>query len=448
VGILADGQVVRSRRCLLVITSLYVVLAVVRSLLTPIGEAPDEPAHFAYVQYVITQRALPPPQPPQRGHFFENDHAVSLYEWYQPPLYYGMVALPVALVQWLHPNPQQFPPINRQFARGATRLFIAPANRALEIVLTPVVWRVARFVSIALGVLTLLTTYRLARVSAPDDRTLALAATGFMAFIPQFTFITGCISNDNLADLLSAASLLAFAQLVAANDVRALALIVAGWLVALAMLTKLTTLFLLPLGLLALLLRRPARAAFAREASLFVVASLSLPGLTLLAPAVRAQMAFVVTSLQVQSDHLSVKYVLDLFPLTNASLWGRFGWMNVPSPAWMVNAFDLIALVGLCGSVVMGFRGSRPLRRQVLLLWGACLLVLIAFVRFNLAVRQPQGRLLFPALSAFAVLVALGVLRAAGRYRMLVAFGLVCCTLALNLVSLWGVLTAYSLGSS
>ncbi len=444
------SQIVHPHRWLLLILALYVVLALAYSVLTPMWEAPDEPSHYAYAQYLLTERALPPPQPPQTANFYEKNYAVSLYEWYQPPLYYALVALPVSLVQWLHPSAQQYPPVNSEFARGAIRLFAAPATRMQEIVFTPIAQRVARIISIVLGLLTLLATYRLACILAPNDPALALAATSFMAFIPQFTFITSYVSNDNLADLISAASLLAFARILSgidtapskdtARDSRASTVIAAGLLVALALLTKLTLLFLLPLGVLALLLRRTAIVTFARDAMLFSLVSLSVPALALLSPSVRAQFDFALTSLQVRVDYLSLQYVLALFPLTNSSVWGRFGWMNVPTPIWMATALDVIALVGLCGSLVVWLRGDARLRRQILLLLCACLLVLLGFLRFNLAVRQPQGRLLFPALSAFVLLVTFGLLHLAGRFRLVAACGLVCFTLALNLLSLVGTL--------
>src|SRR5712692_5353395 len=135
------------------ILTTYVLLAVSYSLATPLWEAPDEPAHFLYVQYVANHFALPPPQPPQRGRFYEFGYATSSYEWFQQPLYYALLAPPVALVEWLKPDTSElFPPINPAFASGAIRLFTPAApSTPRAALLSP---RVIRFVSVLLGLAT------------------------------------------------------------------------------------------------------------------------------------------------------------------------------------------------------------------------------------------------------------------------------------------------------
>jgi hypothetical protein len=65
---------------------------------------------------------------------------------------------------------------------------------------------------------------------------------------------------------------------------------------------------------------------------------------------------------------------------------------------------------------------------------------LLARVKFNLAVFQPQGRFLFPAISAIVILAVVGLLSPLQpRYKPLAALVLVGGMLAFNLVCL----TAY-----
>src|SRR5689334_6671118 len=51
------------------------------ALVTPYGEAPDEPAHLLYVDYIVTRHGLPP-----IGAAYYTNEAV------QPPLYYALCA--------------------------------------------------------------------------------------------------------------------------------------------------------------------------------------------------------------------------------------------------------------------------------------------------------------------------------------------------------------------
>jgi 4-amino-4-deoxy-L-arabinose transferase-like glycosyltransferase len=420
----------------------YVPLALLYSAATPLWEAPDEPSHYLYVEYLAVHGALPSPAPAQRGRFYEYGYVTSLYEWYQLPLYYALVAPPVAAANALSPGcvPQQFPPVNPEFPR-AVRLFNADLPQVFCQAPGPCV---ARLLSIVLGVLTLLATYRLALAVAPGRETAALTATGFMAFIPQFTFLTGYVTNDNLADLLGAVCVLACVDLLGRHGAHAQRRVLGvGLLAALALVTKLSLLFVLPLGWLVLALRAwrvRSAAQGAREAALFTGAAVSLlVGGFVLLPGVRAQLAYAVKVLEPQAGHLSLAYVASLWPLTHASFWGRFGWMNVSTPDWTASALDLVALVGLAGSIaLLRTREIRP--GALLLLWVACGLVVIAFIRFNLSAFQPQGRLLYPALAAFAVLVALGWGRLARRWSGWVGLGVVLLTLITNLACLFGAL--------
>lgn len=425
-------------RTLAAIVVTYVLLAGLYSVLTPPWEAPDEPSHYLYVEHLATFGKLPPMAPPQRGRFYEHGYLLSHYESYQPPLYYALIAAPVAAVNAVYPSaaPQRFPPVNPDFP-NATRVF----SPALPQEPGP---RTARTLSVVLGALTLLVTYRLALEVAPGNQTAALVATAFMAFIPQFTFLTGYVTNDNLADLLAPLCLLAYAQALARRDALSLRRVLStGLLVALALLTKLTLLFLLPLGWLILAWRAWRLRSIGqglRDLALFTAAALclQLAGLALM-PGMRAQLAAQMKAMTPNPAYLSLEYVSNLWPLTNTSFWGRFGWMNVVTPQWTTTVLDVLAVAGLAGSLDL-LRAGRSSRRALLLLWAACVLVLIGFIRFNLTVHQPQGRLLFPALGAFAVLVALGWEHAAGRWGALVGAGVVLIVFVVNLICLFGTL--------
>jgi hypothetical protein len=108
----------------------------------------------------------------------------------------------------------------------------------------------------------------------------------------------------------------------------------------------------------------------------------------------------------------------------HASFWARFGWMNVLPPAWtiwLIGAIELVALAGLLRMVIYVWR--HPVRSPALGgPWSAVIghwslvtipaLALAWLVSFALTAGLVawQGRLLFPALPAIAILMARGLI--------------------------------------
>ncbi len=431
------------RWALILILLAYLALASAYSLATPPWEAPDEPSHFRYIEHLALYRSLPPPAPPQRGHFWQHGYATSLYEWYQLPLYYIIPAPALAALNRIHPGslPQTFPPIVPGFPQDTTSLFRHKTPLETEPAL-----RLARSFSIVLGLLSLLATYRLALQTTQGDPWIALTAVGLMAFIPQFTFLSGYVTNDNLVILISALCLLSFTILL--NPTRAsqtFQVAAAGVVTALALLTKLSLWFLLPVGLLCLLWRWRLHRSVKRwllESGIFTMIALAPLGMGVaFLPSIRQQLAHAQATMTPRQDYMNWSYILGLWPQTNRSFWGTFGWMNILTPLWISRSLNLVALIGLAGSLLsLGSRQAKATKATLVLFLIVCALVAIGFLRFNLAVRQPQGRLLFPALPAFIVLVAVGWGRLTGKYRAVLGPALIVFTLGVNLVSLFGTL--------
>ena len=108
------------------------------------------------------------------------------------------------------------------------------------------------------------------------------------------------------------------------------------------------------------------------------------------------------------------------------SFWGLFGWLNVPYPGWVYAAFraaEILLLVGLVLVAILVLRRRKPDWRWtaavLILLWAA--LLTVSWLRFMREVPAAQGRYFFPALTAFALLVALahrGWLVLLGRSRL------------------------------
>jgi hypothetical protein len=224
---------------------------------------------------------------------------------------------------------------------------------------------------------------------------------------------------------------------------------VTGLLLALALYAKLSMLFVLPLGLLCLFLRfarhRSVRQWFLESLVLLSAALLPLIAGLIFVPTMREQVVYAYETLQPRSEFLSIQYLAGLWPLTSSSFWGRFGWMNVLTPSWIAKLMNLLTFGGLIGTLSLAVHQSprsKPptIKQSLLLFWMTCVWVALGFLLFNLSVHQPQGRLLFPALPALAVLVALGYRHLAGRRFAVVGVAIVLLTLMANLVSLFGTL--------
>ncbi|MGQ9715229.1 MAG: hypothetical protein ACUVST_10775, partial [Anaerolineae bacterium] len=156
----------RSVRPIALLVAVFVLVAGLYSLVTPIFEAPDEIQHFYYVKYLVEERKLPV-QGPEGGNTWAQ-------EGNQPPLYYVLaaaLAAPVDLsdadeVVWLNPQANVGNPLrpgnkNRVVHRDEERVPYRGTALAVHLI---------RLLSVALGAGTVFFTYLLARELLPGRR--------------------------------------------------------------------------------------------------------------------------------------------------------------------------------------------------------------------------------------------------------------------------------------
>ena len=190
-----------NRTALAAVIGLYVILATAYSVVLPLGEAPDEVSHYSYARYIAREGSLPLTEGPASG------------EAFQPPLYYAVGA---AISAWI-PEGQFTVKGNSDYSLAVVdsvpNVLLHTGQEAFPYRDGALAWHLIRLASVAMGAVTVWATHGLARKVFPARRDLAVAAAAFIAFLPEFLFISGSVNNDNLAAMLSSLTLLQMARL-------------------------------------------------------------------------------------------------------------------------------------------------------------------------------------------------------------------------------------------
>lgn len=399
------------------ILSACIALGVSYSIVTPLFESPDEVWHYAYVREIATRRGLPVMQ--------ASVEQAWAQEGTQAPLYYLLGA---PLLAWMDARQLEELPAPNPFARiGEPRAatndnrnaFFHTPDENFPWRATALAAHLLRFCSVALSALTVAFTFALARTVFPTPRALPLVAASFVATLPQFLFIGSSINNDNLATLLATVTLWQLAQAWQRGMTwrRAVQL---GALVGAALLTKFNTLTLVPLTLLVIVLlalpRRAWRVAVTHAGVFLLVVALSAGWWYARNLALYGDLSGLSLIIQLIGERAAPMPLTRWFSAESEGLrlstFGVFGWMNVLAAPAFYWFYDLLVLGGGVGLLLASARAAKNLSRHhvapaLLALW--CGVTFAALVYYNRALPAAQGRLLFPALGAFAVLWARGI---------------------------------------
>jgi hypothetical protein len=127
-----------------------------------------------------------------------------------------------------------------------------------------------------------------------------------------------------------------------------------------------------------------------------------------------------------RSEWLPLTTVLGQLPGALNTWWLAFGWGDIVAEPWVYWVLDALAIVGLGGALYWFVAAhNRPLERWGVIMLAAWLaVIIIAFVRWNQLLAAALGRLLFPAIGAAAILIALGWQTVFHRWAALPALGL------------------------
>ena len=396
----------------------YLVLAVGYSLADPLYESTDELRHFRYVRHLVAYRSLPVQRP-------DAPRAQS----HHPPLYYGLGALasgwvPIAQEVYYEPTENPFwayrywevsDDNKNQYLHGDDELFREGPFHDVALAVYLVRWMT---VLIGAGVVWL--TYRIGReifkVDGAGWPALALGGTALVAFNPQFLYLSGAVNNDVPAALCGAAVLLVCVRLVRKGPSLRTD-VTLGILFGLALLTKFNLLALLALITLAYLLAvRPTHdwRAFLRGAVVVAGQATLISGWWFLRnwrlygdPTGLNQLNELWAGRPATGNWWVIRQSL---PYLWSSLWGRFGYGQVPLPQPIYQGLLIFCLVSLIGYLLPRRRSLSP---AILLLLGMTVLTFTAVVFYYMLIQPAgaMGRFFFPGLPAFALLLFLGLSR-------------------------------------
>lgn len=427
------------------------VLATLYSLSTPLWEAPDEVGHFQYVAHVAAGRGLPIQRIGQLG------------EAHQPPLYYVIAAVAATTADLDDPTGAFTP--NPQFIwaqRGGTEVNINLNTEAASFPLRgqALAVRLARGVSVLMGILTVAVTLALGREIFPERPLVALFGAALVGLTPQFLFISGAVNNDNLLTLAATGAWWQLARALRRPEQGRQWAYVGLW-AALGILTKVSGPVIAAVAGLLLLVcavQRRSLRVFIRGASAMAAVVLLFTGWWF----VRNQLLYgdpfgwstyqTVFPDDLRQNPLQWNDVADFFSVQFRSFWGVFGWMNVTPPTWFYIAPLALWLLGLLSLALMVVRrGSGRLSGSQLpgvILLGASVAVQQLFLMALVPMCNPscyQGRYLFPVIAPLMLLTSLAITSLFPKHLEFAAIG--CILLVLLGIAViapfWVVLPAY-----
>lgn len=395
-------------RYALFVTLYFVVVALLYLHFTPPLEAPDEGAHLLYADSLANGEPLPvltTYQEMWQGGQLAGHH---------PPLYYALFSLPLRLTA--RADRAEYYVVNPFNTVGTVSLnnqnaYLHFLNHSGD---TGTAIVIGRLFSIALGVVTLWMVY-LSAYTLSDDRVFSALVMLLAAAIPMFVFISAAINNDNLGTTLFSAGILWLVTVLARHRLNLKHAAVIGVILGAVAITKLNTVILFGIVGVVLLAEVLARRLSWRA----VVMTLLVAG------GISAVIAgwWYLRNWQLYGDPLALAATRRIWSrglpptewnaiLSEAkgvwdSFWLIFGSFNIRADNWFYTYVALAFGTGILGAVIRAVR-ERAFRPYAALMVFIILMLITGLIVTTRQINVSQGRILFPGLAAFAILLVSG----------------------------------------
>jgi 4-amino-4-deoxy-L-arabinose transferase-like glycosyltransferase len=413
----------------------FVLLGLAYSVVNPLHEATDELRHYRFVRYIAVNRSLP-----VQG--VEPCRSQS----HHPPLFYLLSALATAAINtgrdlcyvppqnpfWAYRDWEVGTDNKNQFLHGPDEAF-PWRGEALAV-------HIVRAINVLIGAGVVWLTWASGRTLWPDQPAMAIGAAAIVAFNPMFLYMSGAINNDVIAAFSGAAVTLACLRLL-----RAPAGLIGpsflwrnegpggvGWglifgvLYTLALMSKFNlaaVIVLIEAAITWVAWRRGQWRLGWQVNFVMGLVTILLAGWWF----VRNQLLYgeptgfrIVTELWgVRDPNESWGLAFSELPYVWSSLWGRFGFGQIPLPQAIYNGLFWLALIGLLGLPIGVFITRRHGEKEkegegrelvglVFLLLNVALIFAVLFSYMLVSPAGPMGRFFFPGLPAFALLIFWG----------------------------------------
>ena len=385
---------VNERRWLMLIFGLYFLLGIGYSLLMPLWEAPDEPAHYHLAWHLATYDEYPSEE--------------INYEAHQPRAFYYFGSWMIRALDTVDPELTRFQRPKEyvyNIRKPERRFEWTDANYHF-------LWGayLLRWVNLLLGGIALWLNWKTFTQIASSS--LALSALTLAALTPQYLHIVSSVNNDALGTLAGALLFyLAIRFLKEPSYWLGLLLIVLA--ILLPLVTKLTV---LPVSAAVLLIFAGkwffgfTQKRWLLYSWLLIVLGAGVFYLLFPATVQSAWSEIQWRLFSLRKNALTAKYLKDISSQIIWTYWGKVGWLAVGLPLWIIQILTGLGVIGMILHVFSLIRsGVRGLQLGFwLATWLIAVFTLLAVFRNGLTTFATQGRLLFPAIGALSILMAAG----------------------------------------
>jgi hypothetical protein len=376
---------------------LYIALATAYNIRVPLYEAPDEHSHVAYVDHLQKTGEIP--------------DIPRIYEAAGPPLYHAIGAAVLKVVGFQPPYIGL--PENPNWMTEKNHWLHVPTENDFPYRGPVLGIHVLRGISTLFGAGTVVLVYLITLLLFPERRLLAWGAAANTALLPMFAFVGGSVMNDTALAFFGAAAVYSILRVVKSGE--ALWVGAAAVSLGLGFLTEGSMIVVAVVCALALLFSPLSWRSRGFALAALVAVPLIVAGWFYVRSIILFGDVYPADELTGDGppralDDLIYREVF--FDSLQESYWYVGGWMNVRLAGGIYQFLNVVAGMALAGVIVTILRNRLTgFQLRALFLMGALFIAAMLEVMYvNVQIGlESQGRFLFVAQPAIALLFALGI---------------------------------------
>ena len=380
---------------------------------SPHFESPDSSHHVGVIKWIADHGGSLPVMTPEHDHL--HDHEAG-----QPPLYY-LLTLPIWLAadttdfdDFYNPNPLAIAGHPARLGNRNKIFYEQPHPPNLSGV--SLALYAVRLLTLCMSTVSVFAVFQAARTIRPYSTGFALLTTTFVAFNPQFLFISTSVSNDCLVTMLTSLTLWQLLEMLRDGFSVRRSLLLAV-LVSLATLSKLSGLTMVLVvagaGVWLAIIRRDLKSLVTLAGSM-LLAWLLIASWWFWRNLALYRDFFGATALAEYHGGRTTslgRLLVEEFEGFRRSYWGLFGWFSNFTNDYHYVAMDIVTVAALAGLAVFLVK-HRKQEFQITAFTVVAMTTVVgagAVVWYTLQTTASQGRLMFPYIAAISTLMAMGL---------------------------------------